>query len=92
MVAAQALGKRMFSKVVDSTITPRCPRYRSLDFWRGIACLMIVVYHTCAYQLSAPNASANIIAYAWLGVPLFFVFQAIASAQRAMPPGASRLR
>jgi len=28
---------------------------------------MIVVYHTCAYQLSAPNASANIIAYAWLG-------------------------
>ena len=26
-------------------LKPPVPRYRSLDAWRGIACLMIVVFH-----------------------------------------------
>lgn len=61
---------------------PRNPRYRSLDVWRGIACLMVVVYHASFYADSGSgagllNMSARAIfaltSYGLMGVPIFFV-------------------
>src|SRR5262249_34134627 len=60
---------------------PRCPRYQSLDAWRGVACLMVVVYHaTIITHDTRPQSSSglahNIITQAHLlnaGVPMFFV-------------------
>jgi peptidoglycan/LPS O-acetylase OafA/YrhL len=59
---------------------PRCPHYASLDFWRGMACLMVVIYHSANYlttQLQEAHGVARFtfsaIGYFWLGVPLFFV-------------------
>ena len=62
-------------------VKPRCPRYRSLDLWRGIACLMIVVFHSTEFAARLnPGAPHD---WAWwlsefarrlrVGVPLFFV-------------------
>jgi peptidoglycan/LPS O-acetylase OafA/YrhL len=57
---------------------PRSPRYLSLDFWRGVACLMVVVFHASYYvraeEEPAPfNSIFRGISYLWLGVPMFFV-------------------
>ena len=59
---------------------PRNPRYASLDFWRGVACLMVVVYHASYYASEKPEALGPMedalfgcISYFWLGVPIFFV-------------------
>jgi peptidoglycan/LPS O-acetylase OafA/YrhL len=65
---------------------PRCPRYLSLDFWRGVACLMIVVFHASFYvatpaHLKRVSTSGGTMAdwamagvtWLWAGVPLFFV-------------------
>lgn len=65
---------------------PRCPRYHSLDFWRGVACLMIVVFHATFYadtpalreRLAAGASSLADWALAVcfklsMGVPIFFV-------------------
>jgi len=65
---------------------PRCPRYLSLDFWRGVACLMIVVFHASFYvatpeHLKRVKASGGSVAdwlmagvtWLWAGVPFFFV-------------------
>jgi peptidoglycan/LPS O-acetylase OafA/YrhL len=65
---------------------PRCPRYLSLDFWRGVACLMIVVFHASFYvatpaHLKRVTSSGGNVAdwlvagatWLWVGVPLFFV-------------------
>src|SRR5579871_1551493 len=46
----------------------RTSRYQSLDLWRGVACLMVVVFHSSFYL--PPNA---IIERLWMGVPMFFV-------------------
>ncbi len=59
---------------------PRCPRYPSLDFWRGVACLMVIVFHS-TYYIQAEVARTHGIGrlflvgltYLWLGVPIFFV-------------------
>lgn len=51
---------------------PRAPRYPSLDFWRGVACLVVVVFHSCFY-LEDDGATARVLSHFWLGVPLFFV-------------------
>lgn len=55
---------------------PRCPRYPCLDFWRGIACLMVVVFH-CTYYAHPSNGVFGLIlrlfSFGWLGVPTFFV-------------------
>src|ERR1700757_449030 len=54
-------------------------RYPSLDFWRGVACLMVVVYHSSFYVAGKGQLHGGIrlaftgIEYMWLGVPLFFV-------------------
>jgi peptidoglycan/LPS O-acetylase OafA/YrhL len=62
------------------------PRYRSLDVWRGIACLMIVVFHQTTlltrwgqdkeFMAAAGLTSKTFLSIAAqmnLGVPMFFV-------------------
>lgn len=64
----------------------RDPRYRLLDVWRGVACLMVVLHHAgFAVILDAGTGPGNspgsglrtaIASFFWrmnLGVPLFFV-------------------
>src|ERR1041385_8984713 len=60
--------------------TPRSPRYYSLDMWRGIACLMIVVFHATFYAREAvhptgglPDKFLGLAGKLFIGVPLFFV-------------------
>jgi peptidoglycan/LPS O-acetylase OafA/YrhL len=59
-------------------------RYESLDFWRGAACLMLVVFHgsfyaEAAFELgdrstwSAGSIAIRVIRLLWIGVPIFFV-------------------
>jgi len=62
---------------------PRAPRYESLDMWRGMACLMVLVNHAVVYQVPAgqplsalEHSYVSIAAVAgrlWVGVPMFFV-------------------
>lgn len=59
---------------------PRCPRYPSLDFWRGVACLMVVAFHSSFYiqadfqhMQGATRALSSVFLYLWTGVPIFFV-------------------
>jgi peptidoglycan/LPS O-acetylase OafA/YrhL len=63
---------------------PRNPRYQSLDTWRGVACLMVVVFHASLHGLPAGPVSwqsldrtthlvAGVVSKLWLGVPFFFV-------------------
>ena len=65
---------------------PRCPRYLSLDFWRGVACLLIVVFHSTFYtattdllaqvETGSATLADRLIAsctWFWVGVPIFFV-------------------
>ncbi|NLX13813.1 MAG: acyltransferase [Phycisphaerales bacterium] len=58
-------------------IRPDNPTYRILDAWRGIACLMIVAYHsTISIRSIAPELATTIwpwMRFGYLGVPLFFV-------------------
>jgi peptidoglycan/LPS O-acetylase OafA/YrhL len=56
-------------------------RYRTLDAWRGLACLMVVVSHAAVFASHDPAVSehgvwgAFVAACGWMvvGVPLFFV-------------------
>jgi len=66
---------------------PKAPRYQSLDAWRGVACLLMVVFHatmqmTAWYQTVPPEADSvsragqtliMATARTWIGVPIFFV-------------------
>lgn len=65
-------------------IAPSRPRCDSLDIWRGVACLLVLIYHSVSYSGLDPLAEAGTLerAYAaagavaarlWLGVPIFFV-------------------
>jgi len=64
--------------------SPSSTRYESLDFWRGAACLMLVVFHGSFYAdasfelqdrstWSAGSLAIRIIRLLWIGVPIFFV-------------------
>jgi peptidoglycan/LPS O-acetylase OafA/YrhL len=71
---------------------PRTPRYLSLDHWRGIACLLVVVYHSTSVFAFTPRAAAassvglealaaavlSIGRLGWVGVPIFFVISGYA--------------
>jgi peptidoglycan/LPS O-acetylase OafA/YrhL len=70
-------------------------RYRSLDFWRGVACLQVIVFHSTHYMVAGGSGPAwfwETLEFAlrrfWAGVPLFFVISgyciaaAVASAAR----------
>lgn len=67
---------------------PRAPRYLSLDAWRGVACLVVIVFHAAFYagtgtsaglpSSAGPRAGPAFFVLAtlrwmWLGVPMFFV-------------------
>jgi peptidoglycan/LPS O-acetylase OafA/YrhL len=67
----------------DSFGTPRAPRYKSLDTWRGVACLLVVIYHSTFYEgFQLPTYIADdlasgiiskMISFMWSGVTIFFV-------------------
>jgi peptidoglycan/LPS O-acetylase OafA/YrhL len=74
--------------IANQTAWPtKAPRYQSLDMWRGLACLLMVVFHatmqvTAAYQNYAPSDGlversgqklVMVTARTWVGVPIFFV-------------------
>ena len=72
----------MNSKNVVELSAPRSPRYRSLDMWRGVACLAVVVVHSIFYSHPTVDAQglegiAAVVmegcSWLWLGVPMFFV-------------------
>ena len=54
-------------------------RYHSLDFWRGVACLIVAAHHSEMYlaahhNLPSPwNVANAVFSRFWNGVPLFFV-------------------
>ncbi|HEX4613725.1 MAG TPA: acyltransferase [Urbifossiella sp.] len=60
---------------------PAPARYRTLDAWRGLACLMVVVSHAAVFGSHTPGMAEHglwgrvVAAAGWLvaGVPLFFV-------------------
>ena len=74
------------------------PRYATLDAWRGLACLGVIVFHsTAAYVADAPfiarvqsegGTFADWCAVAcgrmWIGVPLFFVISGYCIAAAAV--------
>ncbi|HLX71561.1 MAG TPA: acyltransferase [Verrucomicrobiae bacterium] len=43
-----------------------------MTFWRGVACLLIVVYHSVQYQ-PGENFVFWLLHQCWIGVPVFFV-------------------
>lgn len=71
---------------------PRSPRYLSLDHWRGIACLLVVVFHSTSVFAMTPLAGAASTSgldglastalavgrIGWIGVPIFFVISGYA--------------
>jgi peptidoglycan/LPS O-acetylase OafA/YrhL len=77
-------------------------RYQSLDAWRGLACLMVVVYHAVTIYTVPPSPTPSLATavalagrYGNHGVPIFFVISgyciaaAIASEMRS-PRGSVR--
>lgn len=66
---------------IDEWATPRGPRYRSLDVWRGLSALLVLIFHSTFYAVAAraPNAcdlgalALRICQRFWIGVPFFFV-------------------
>ncbi len=59
---------------------PSNPRYHTLDCWRGVACLMIVIIHAAHFAdegVAAAGALARgimwVVSYMGVGVPMFFV-------------------
>lgn len=65
-------------------LAPRRPRYDTLDAWRGLACLLVVVFHAANNTAGWDGTGAGAFDAAcrqaltfasklWVGVPLFFV-------------------
>ncbi len=63
---------------------PRSARYETLDIFRGMACLMLMVFHATFYAEHSwvsgdpstwtPSGLAiNLVGRLWIGVPIFFV-------------------
>ncbi len=61
---------------------PRAPRFETLDAWRGLACLVVIVFHASYYaapQHVAPDLGTPAgwlvagLRWMWAGVPMFFV-------------------
>ena len=70
---------------------PRTPRYITLDHWRGIACLLVVLFHSSGVAFLSMEASGtqpqqaglsglalSITRIGWIGVPFFFVISGYA--------------
>lgn len=52
-------------------------RYRTLDLWRGVACLMVIAFHATLEVHSQGTGVTNLLLtiahWGWAGVPMFFV-------------------
>ena len=79
--------------MTSTLATPRAPRLDTLDFWRGFACLIVVVYHS-VFQPATAEAEwiVHVASKMWVGVPLFFVISgycitASADLSRRTPQG-----
>ena len=67
---------------MDGVVNPG-GRYRSLDLWRGAACLAVVVYHAAGAATLSSGSSGffdrlalpalRVVGFGWIGVPVFFV-------------------
>lgn len=79
----RAGGMPWLTELLLPTAVPRLPRYDTLDAWRGLACLMVVVFHA-SYNVVRPGAVEvhiggggqvvlDTLRWLWLGVPMFFV-------------------
>src|SRR4051794_6934443 len=75
---------RKAAEAVPARPAPRCPRYESMDMFRGIACLCVVLFHASllgaqldpiAFEPRDPVTSQVFLLLTrfWLGVPMFFV-------------------
>ncbi len=45
------------SQDLPAPALPRSPRYASLDLWRGVACLLVILYHSTTLAPSTPRAT-----------------------------------
>jgi len=59
--------------VQSVAILPRAPRYLSIDIWRGVACVAVVLLHASVPLADAKPNAARFIGLLSLGVPMFFV-------------------
>lgn len=63
-------------------------RYESLDLWRGVACLFVLLNHSVFYDPAQPTlvegALASIAHRLWAGVPIFFVISGYCITASAM--------
>ncbi|HOA74763.1 MAG TPA: acyltransferase [Phycisphaerae bacterium] len=72
------MGTPLTRESPDVSIEPPLqPRYRSLDAWRGLACLAVVIYHAASYvsdALGHPKTGIyRVMGHGYLGVAVFFV-------------------
>lgn len=69
---------------MPSVAKPRSSRYESLDLWRGVACVAVVIYHATMQVVpvvQSGNSIGSQLGYwlvqatgiLWVGVPMFFV-------------------
>ncbi|HET9370164.1 MAG TPA: acyltransferase [Vicinamibacterales bacterium] len=68
------------ARTIVRPLRPREPRYRTLDVWRGVACLFVIFYHSVLVHLNGTTPTSdwirpilNLFGQLWIGVPLFFV-------------------
>lgn len=69
----------------NAPLSSKSTRYQMLDFWRGVACLALVVFHAGMQSVNqgisfegtawekAGAAMTAVVARTWIGVPMFFV-------------------
>jgi len=78
---------------------PGAPRYETLTAWRGLACLLVIVFHSLRLpeeELSGWTAWIfEVLGRGWVGVPMFFVISgycvtASADALRSQPRSGGR--
>ena len=75
----------------ERSALPRAPRYQTLDHWRGVACLFVVLFHSSAVAFMSMEAGGrqpqqaglagialSITRIGWIGVPFFFVISGYA--------------
>ena len=76
----------------NTAIQPRQTRYHSLDMWRGVACLLVIIHHAVlvhtGYNSTENNVGSmlvNIAGQGNIGVPIFFVVSGYCIAASADP-------